>query len=81
MTNNEMSFSGKEHRIVDKEEEFAAEAASMMALAASSQMPAMASMSMTMPMTMMSAVSSSGIRVTFKKAKISIDRMIISEKK
>jgi acetyl-CoA decarbonylase/synthase, CODH/ACS complex subunit beta len=79
MTNSEMSFSGKEHRIVDKEEEFAVEAASMMALAASSQMPAMASM--TMPMTMMSAVSSSGIRVTFKKAKISIDRMIISEKK
>jgi acetyl-CoA decarbonylase/synthase complex subunit beta len=43
------------------------------------QMPAMASMPMAMPM--MSAGKTGGIKITFKKAKISIEKMVISEKK
>jgi CO dehydrogenase/acetyl-CoA synthase beta subunit len=45
-------------------------------------MPAMASMPMGMPMGMpMMSSGKSGIKITFKKAKISIERMVISEKK
>jgi acetyl-CoA decarbonylase/synthase complex subunit beta len=46
-------------------------------------MPAMASMPMSMPMgmPMMSAGKAGGIKITFKKAKITIEKMTISEKK
>ncbi|AYK14421.1 MAG: CO dehydrogenase/CO-methylating acetyl-CoA synthase complex subunit beta [Methanosarcina flavescens] len=56
------------------EEEVAVEAAPMMMPAAGFQMPAMPAMPM------MSG-GASGIKLTFKNAKITIDRMIISEKK
>nr|Q9V2Z4.2 RecName: Full=Acetyl-CoA decarbonylase/synthase complex subunit beta 2; Short=ACDS complex subunit beta 2; AltName: Full=ACDS complex acyltransferase 2 [Methanosarcina thermophila] len=57
-----------------EEEEVAAEAAPMMMPAAGFQMPAMPAMPM------MSG-GAGGIKLTFKNAKITIDRMIISEKK
>ena len=59
----------------EEAEEVAVAAAPMMMPAAGFQMPAMASMPM------MSAGKAGGIKITFKKAKISIDRMVISEKK
>jgi len=55
-----------------EEEEVAVAAAPMMMPAAGFQMPAMP---------MMSGGSGGGIKLTFKNAKITIDRMIISEKK
>jgi acetyl-CoA decarbonylase/synthase, CODH/ACS complex subunit beta len=63
----------------EEEEEVAEEAAPMMMPAAGFQMPAMASMPMGMPM--MSAGKAGGIKITFKKAKITIEKMTISEKK
>jgi len=48
----------------------------MMMPAAGFQMPAMASMPM-----MPAGGKAGGIKITFKKAKISIERMVISEKK
>jgi CO dehydrogenase/acetyl-CoA synthase beta subunit len=63
----------------EEEEEVAVTAAPVMMPSAGYQMPAMASMPMAMPM--MSAGKTGGIKITFKKAKISIERMVISEKK
>jgi len=59
----------------EEEEETAVAAAPMMMPAAGFQMPAMASMPM------MPAGKAGGIKITFKNAKISIDKMIVSEKK
>lgn len=59
----------------EEAEEVAVAAAPMMMPAAGFQMPAMASMPM------MPAGKAGGIKITFKKAKISIERMVISEKK
>jgi acetyl-CoA decarbonylase/synthase complex subunit beta len=56
----------------EEAEEVAVAAAPMMMPAAGFQMPAMP---------MMSSGAGSGIKLTFKNAKISIDKMIISEKK
>jgi acetyl-CoA decarbonylase/synthase complex subunit beta len=59
----------------EEAEEAAVAAAPMMMPAAGFQMPAMPMMSG------MASSSGSGIKITFKKAKISIERMVISEKK
>jgi acetyl-CoA decarbonylase/synthase complex subunit beta len=59
----------------EEAEETAVAAAPMMMPASGFQMPAMASMPM------MPAGKAGGIKITFKNAKISIDKMIVSEKK
>lgn len=59
----------------EEEEETAVAAAPMMMPAAGFQMPAMASMPM------MPAGKAGGVKITFKNAKISVGKMIISEKK
>ncbi|PAV12518.1 acetyl-CoA decarbonylase/synthase complex subunit beta, partial [Methanosarcina spelaei] len=59
----------------EEAEETAVAAAPMMMPSSGFQMPAMASMPM------MPAGKAGGIKITFKNAKISIDKMIVSEKK
>ena len=68
----------EEEEVEEEEEEVATAAAPMMMPAAGYHMPSMASMPM---MPMMSAGKAGGIKITFKKAKISIERMVIHEKK
>ena len=73
------TWAGEEEEEEEEEEEVGVTEAPMTMPSAGFQMPAMAPMPMAMPM--MSAGKTGGIKITFKKAKISIERMVISEKK